>query len=135
MKSRRLRIAAAAAILVLIAPAFAQTAVKATIPFDFTIEKQTMSAGEYKVAVLNTVLQLVRLDGPGSCFVQSYVASYEKDVVPRLVFHRYGTRSFLSQAWVADTGHELFTSAREIEYARTEKQDKVIVLASMFHNP
>jgi hypothetical protein len=119
------------ATFVLLTSAVAQTgAIKANIPFDFTIAKQTFPAGEYKVAVQGTVLQLVRLHGPGSAYVQYNLSADNKDLSPRLIFHRYGTRSFLSQAWITGAGHELIASPREIEYARTDKQEQVVVLAS-----
>jgi hypothetical protein len=76
------------------------------------------------------VLTLVSLDGPGSVAVLSYIADYKDNVTPKLVFHRYGKRSFLSQAWIGSVGHELIASPREIESARTDKQEQVVVLAS-----
>lgn len=131
MKNVRITLAAVFAIFVLLTSAVAQTgAIKATIPFDFTIAKQTFAAGEYKVAVQGTMLQWVRLDGAGSAFVQYNLSAHKKDVSPRLIFHRYGNRSFLSQAWITGAGHELFASPKEIEYARTDKQEEVVVLAS-----
>lgn len=132
MKRSRLMISVAFALFVLLASAVAQTgAIKATIPFDFTIAKQTLPAGEYKVAVQGTMLQVTRLDGTNSAYVQYCLSAHSKDVSPRLIFHRYGNRSFLSQAWIAAAGHELIASPREIEYARTDRQEQVVVLASM----
>ena len=132
MKRSHLMIAVAFAVSILMTSAVAQTgAIKANIPFDFTIAKQTLPAGEYKVAVQGTMLQLVRLDGAGSAYVQYNLSAHNKDMSPRLVFHRYGTRSFLSQAWITGAGHELIASPREIEYARTDKQEQVVVLASL----
>ena len=131
MKRSHLTIAITFAITILMASAVAQTgAIKANIPFDFTIAKQTLPAGEYTIKVTGIVLQLVPLDGSHSVFVTKYPVDYKNNVTPRLVFHRYGTRSFLSQVWTTDTVHELLASAREIEYARTEKQEQVVVLAS-----
>jgi len=131
MKRSNLIIAIAFAASILMTSAVAQTTVvKATIPFDFTIAKQTFPAGEYTITCQGTVLQLVRLDGPGSTFVQTYIAGYKKKVTPRIVFHRYWKRSFLSQVWTTDTARELVASPREIEYARTHKQEQVVVLAS-----
>ena len=132
MKRSHLLIALVFAITILLSSAVAQTGViQATIPFDFTIARQTLPAGEYKVAVQGTVLHLVQLDGMNSAYVQFSVSAYSKDVSPKLIFHRYGNRSFLSQAWINDTGHDLIASPREIEYARTDKQEQVVVLASV----
>jgi hypothetical protein len=129
MKRCHLIIAIAFAMSVLMASAFAQT-IKANVPFDFTIAKQTFPSGEYTITVKGTMLQLAPLDGTNSVMVPRYTAAYKNNVTPRLVFHRYGTRSFLSQVWTRDTVHELLASPREIEYARTEKQEQVVVLAS-----
>jgi len=131
MKRSHLTIAVLFAVAILMTSAVAQTgAIKATIPFDFTIAKQTFPAGEYKVAVQGTMLQVTRLDGQSSAYVQYSLSAYNKDGSPRLLFHRYGNRSFLSQAWITGAGHELIASPREIEYARTDKQEQVVVLAA-----
>jgi hypothetical protein len=135
MKSSKLMIAIALAVFAMLTSAFAQTgAIRATIPFDFTVGKQTLAAGDYKVAMNGTVLNLTRMDGPGFAFVPTYGYGHNKDASPRLVFHRYGNRAFLSQAWIADTGRELFASPRELEYARTTKQEQTTVLASSLSN-
>ena len=135
MKNLKPSIAAVFTILVLLTPAFAQTgAIKANIPFDFTIAKQTLPAGEYKVAVEGTMLHVVQLDGTDSASVKYNLSAHNKDMSSRLIFHRYGNRSFLSQAWIADAGHELIASPREIEYARTGKQEETTVLASSLRN-
>jgi hypothetical protein len=135
MKNVKITLAALFATFVLLTSAVAQSgAIKATIPFDFTIAKQNFPAGEYKVAVHGTVLQVVRLDGPSSAYVRYNLSAHNKDVSPRLIFHRYGNRSFLSQAWITGAGRELIASPREIEYARTDKQEQVVVLASTLLN-
>ena len=131
MKRSHLMIAVAFAVSILMASAVAQTGtIKANIPFDFTIAKQTLQAGEYKVVEQDRVLFLTRLDGPGSVLIPTYIAAYKNNATPKLVFHRYGKRSFLSQAWIGNVGHELIASPREIEYARTDKQEEVVVLAA-----
>ena len=131
MKRSHLTIAIAFAVSILMTSAVAQTgAIKASIPFDFTIAKQIFPAGEYKVAVQGTMLEVVRLDGQVSAYMQYNLSAHNKDMSPRLIFHRYGNRSFLSQAWITGAGHELIASPREIEYARTDKQEQVVVLAA-----
>jgi hypothetical protein len=131
MKRSQLTIAMAFVISILMASAVAQTgAIKANIPFDFSIAKQSFQAGEYTIKINGTMLQLAPLDGSSSIMVPRFTAAYKNNVTPRLVFHRYGTRSFLAQVWTTDTVHELLASPREIEYARTDKQEQVVVLAS-----
>jgi len=136
MKRCHVTIAIAFAISILMASAVAQNvaptvAIKANIPFDFTIAKQTLPSGQYTITSQGMMLQLVRVDGSGSVLLPKYTAAYKNNVTPRLVFHRYGSRNFLSQVWTTDTVHELLASPREIEYARTEKQEQVVVVASV----
>lgn len=120
---------------VLLASAVAQTgAVRANIPFAFTVGNQVLAAGDYKVSISGSLLQVARIDGPGAASViTNYTGSGpNQDSNPRLVFHRYGNRHFLSEAWIGEVNgrHELFTSSAEMEYARTAKQGQRIVLAS-----
>lgn len=133
MKLSHLATAVVFAISILMTSAAAQTgAIQANIPFDFTVAKQTFPAGEYKVALQGTTLHVVRLDGQGSAYVQYSLSAYDKDGSPRLVFHRYGNHNFLSGAWITGAGHDVIASPREVEYARTDKQEQVVVLASAF---
>jgi hypothetical protein len=140
MKSSRLMISVAFAAFVLLTSAFAQTgAIRVTVPFDFNVGKQTLAAGDYRVTVNGTsMLQVARIDGQGSASVlTNYTGGGpSQDLTPRLVFHCYGNRHFLSAAWIGEVkmGHELFASSAELEYARTTKQEQTIVLASRMSN-
>jgi hypothetical protein len=109
----------------------AQTgAIRAKIPFDFNTGEQMLLAGDYKVTIEGKVLHIARLDGPDFAFVPIYSYGYNKDASPKLVFHRYGAHSFLTEAWIAASGHELWASPREFEVAQTAKQERTIVIAS-----
>lgn len=135
MKSSRLMTSVAFALFVLLTSAFAQTgAIRVTVPFDFTVGKQTLPAGEYSVTInRQALLKVVRIDGPGfaSALTNYTGGGPNQNLTPRLVFNRYGNRNFLAEAWIiGDTGHELSASAAELEYARTMKQDQTTVLAS-----
>ena len=135
MKRSRLMISVAFAFFVLLTSAFAQMGViRVTVPFDFTVGKQTLAAGEYKVIIQGPSLLVVRTDGTGATSVlTNYTgAGPNQDLTPRLVFHGYGNRHFLSAAWLgeSDMGHELFASSAELEYARATKQEQTVVLAS-----
>ena len=140
MKSSRLMISVAFALFVLLTSAFAQTgAIRVTVPFDFSVGKQTLAAGDYRVIVNGpAMLQVARIDGPGSASVlTNYTGGGpNQDLTPRLVFHCYGNRHFLSVAWIGEVkmGHELFAPAAELEYARTTKQEQTVVLASRMPN-
>ena len=136
MKSSRVMIAVAFAAFVLLTSAFAQTgAIRVTVPFDFSVGKQTLAAGEYRVTINGTsLLNVARIDGPGVAIVSTNYTGGgpNQNLSPRLIFHTYGNRHFLSEAWIGEVniGHELFASSAELEYARTTKQDQTIVLAS-----
>jgi len=135
MKSSRLMISVAFALFVLVASAVAQTgAMRVTVPFNFTVGTQTLAAGDYKVSISGSLLQVTRADGPGVAIVSTNLTGGgpNENASPRLVFHCYGTHRFLSIAWIGEMnqGHELYASSAELEYARTTKQDQKIVLAS-----
>jgi hypothetical protein len=132
-------ISVAFAAFVLLTSAFAQTgAIRVTVPFDFTVGKQTLAAGDYRVAISGSLLQVARIDGPGVAIVSTNNTGGgpNQNLSARLVFHCYGNRHFLSAAWIGEVnmGHELFASSAELEYARTTKQDQTIVLASRMPN-
>ena len=136
MKSSRVMISVAFAFFVLLTSAFAQTgAIRVSVPFDFTVGKQTLAAGEYRVTINGTsLLQVARINGPGVAIVSTNYTGGgpNQNLSPRLIFHSYGNRHFLSEAWIGEVnmGHELFASSLELEYARTTKQEQTIVLAS-----
>ena len=139
MKNTRFMVSATFALFVLLTSAFAQTgAIRVSVPFDFTVGRQTMAAGDYRVAISGSLLQVARIDGPGVSTVSTNYTGggANQDMTPRLVFHCYGNRHFLSVAWIGETnqGHELYASAAELEYARTTKQEQTIVLASRMPN-
>ena len=136
MKSTRLTVVAAAvALLVLITPAFAQSAsFKVQVPFEFAVGKQTLPAGEYRVTTLTAgTLQLHRIDGPGmATFVTTYIGGGpSEDQTPRVIFHNYSDHYFLSEVWIDDVsvGHQLFASASEMRYAREGHQGQTTLLA------
>jgi hypothetical protein len=133
MKSSKVTISVVIALFVLLTSAFAQTGtVQANIPFAFTVGKQTLPAGEYRISISNSLLRVSPVDGHGAVYVGTYTigGGPNEDKTSRLVFHRYGNRRFLSQAWIHTGGNALFVSAPEREYARNTKLEQAIVLAS-----
>jgi hypothetical protein len=135
MKSSRLTIAVAFVFFALLAPAVAETgALRATIPFDFTVGARTLPAGDYEVSISGSLLMVTRTDGPGTAMKLTTLigGGWNEDVRPRLIFHCYGNHRFLSVAWMggANHGHDLQAPTAELEYARMTKQEQKIVLAS-----
>jgi hypothetical protein len=135
MKNPRLMISALFALLVLLTPAFAQSAgFKIQVPFEFAVGKHTLAAGEYQVSVMKPgMLQLQRVDGPGTAsFMTIYIGGGPaQDRSPRLIFHNYGDHYFLSEVWIDDVniGHELFASASELRFAREGHQGQTTLWA------
>ncbi len=135
MKNSKLLIATALALFVLLTPAFAQQwAVHATIPFDFAVGQQTLSAGEYRVSINGpSMLRVARINGPDVAGVMTSSTRGVENVSPKLVFHRYGKQYFLAEVWVGELslGHQLFATPAELEIARTTKQEGTTILATV----
>jgi hypothetical protein len=135
MKSTKMMISAVFALLVVVTPAFAQSAgYKVQVPFEFAVGNHTLAAGEYHVTVMKPgMLQLQRVDGPGTAAVMTtYIGGGPtQDRTPRLIFHNYGDHYFLSQVWIGDVnvGHELFVSASELRFAREGHQGQTTLVA------
>jgi len=135
MKSSRLVMLVVFASFVLLASAVAQTGtIRVHVPFDFIAGTQTLAAGDYKVSINGSLLQMARIDGSGVAMVSTNLTGGgpNQDMTPRLVFHCYANHCFLSVAWIGEInqGHELYVSSAELEYARTIKQDQKIVAAA-----
>ena len=83
-----------------------RTQLRATIPFEFTVGEKMMPAGEYTIARINpssdrTVLQLRSNDGRNSAMIQMNDVIGKAGEKARLVFNRYGSQYYFSQAWTA----------------------------------
>jgi hypothetical protein len=134
MKNSKLMISVVAVVCALLTPALAQNwAVRATIPFDFTIGNQTLSAGEYRISINGpAMLRVARINGPEVAGVMTSSTRGVENVSPRLIFHRYGKQYFLAEVWVGELnlGHQLLASPAELEIARTTKQESTTILAA-----
>lgn len=83
------------------------------IPFGFMVSSKTMAAGDYKIDqdFASGTLVLRTADAKSSAI--ALVANSEPAgprEAPRLVFHRYGDRYFLSQVWIPNKYHSTFRS-------------------------
>ena len=120
--------------------AYAQTSVKADIPFDFTVKDKSLLAGSYTVsqyglAILSLLIQ--ELNNPET---QSYVLANAVETnpgkpsqAPRLVFRRYGEQYFLGQVWMAagnTTGREIQKSVKELQVAKNSPEPELIYVAA-----
>jgi hypothetical protein len=142
MKNQMFTIAAALALTLIGAGRCGaqQGALRVNVPFAFTVGDKAMPAGEYRVAELSWAQQTVQViaqsDGDASIMVMTNaVVRAGKAPTPRLTFHRYGNRYFLTEIWIGDTqGRQLVKSRAENELATTLGTQEVAVLASPSSN-
>jgi len=100
--------------------------VAVNIPFDFVMGNRPLPAGTYTIQVLLNSLpgtgsiEIVGLHAGGRLYQTAVVDSEtrpESQVGSRLVFHRYGGRSFLAEISVAATHLVFHPSQRQKELA------------------
>ena len=114
-----------------IAPAHAQSRLKADVPFDFEVGKTTLKAGTYGVAVDG---QFVILQGPEGKTINALLlpgrADHHHKDEAYLVFTRYGKESFLNTvAFSVDKTYDLPRSNREREMmAHVQSGEQLAVL-------
>lgn len=123
MKRLTLALVGVLGLLVAVGPAFAQEfRLKADIPFQFTVNGQTLLAGEYQLGSAGAtsnrnILQIRNADGQSSILnaLPTQLRSKAKD--SKLVFHRYGDQYFLSKMWMEGEG-----DGYEVPQSRLEKE-------------
>jgi len=79
---------------------------RASIPFDFAAGKQNLPAGEYTVTIVNRasgedILRLTSKNNGATAVIAMHSVQGKLRDNARLVFHRYGDKYVLSQAWTA----------------------------------
>jgi hypothetical protein len=124
------------AVLAMATAAQAQTAVKATVPFDFVVGNRVYTAGEYTVKSIGTTTTTLRIDntqeGTGG-FVNSNTC---REVAPsgmtKLVFHRVGDNYFLYQIWIEgnSAGREFPMSRTETQISQNREKPELIIVAA-----
>ena len=112
----------------------AQSPLRVTIPFDFTVGSKAFTSGEYFVRpnVAHSVLSIQSANYQNSAMAQSSpVQARKKSGGARLVFNRYGDRYFLSQVWAdGSQGRELLPSRAERELIAQAKSAKRVDLVA-----
>ena len=86
-------------LLISVPSSYAQTAVRATVPFNFTVGTAEMPAGTYTISRVSS--SVIEVNGSTTkksvvSIVRSEGAS-SSDSTAKLVFNQYGERYFLSQ--------------------------------------
>lgn len=123
-------------LLVVSAAQAQETHVKANIPFDFVVGKQTLPAGEYMLAGAGNSNQAILIrsnDGKTANFATtSSCTSSSPSESTKLIFHTLGGRYFLSQIWTEgySSGRQLRKSEIEVQLAKNNSvQDKFVLQA------
>jgi hypothetical protein len=125
MKKQALTLVGVLSLLLVAGSALAQTyAIRADVPFSFTVNQTTMPAGQYTISPLGNgtnVLVIQSSDTQAIKLVNANRAASKKAADrTKLVFHCYeGDHCFLYQLWVGGMpgGQELPRSAVEREIA------------------
>lgn len=103
-------------------------------PFAFTVERQQLPAGEYRVQLQDGWLRVQSTDGKNSVNILTLpVSGKAPEGHGAVVFHQYGERYFLAQVWTPghETGREMLESRDEVELAKREKvQARVVALGN-----
>jgi hypothetical protein len=103
-----------------------RTQLIANIPFQFNVGEKTMPAGEYTVIQVNpssdqAVLQIRTKDGSRTVMIQTSNVTGKASESARLVFNRYGSQYFFSQAWTSsDAGGLQVPKSKAERWARQE---------------
>jgi hypothetical protein len=93
-------------------------------PFSFTVERQQLPAGEYRVQLHDGYLRIQSVDGKtGANVITIPVAGKSPEGHGQVVFHRYGEKYFLAQVWTPshETGRQTLESRDEVELAKQQK--------------
>ncbi len=86
---------------------FAQTTMRFRVPFEFVADQQVFPAGLYEVgtsATADSAVSLRSTDEGWGKFIATRLAASSSEGQSRLIFHRYGSRYFLSQICISATG-------------------------------
>ena len=125
------------ALLSAMATAHAQSSdrITANIPFEFVVGDKRLPAGKYSVGSISpggTAIVVQSADGRESALALTHgVQAGRSQTQARLVFHRYGNRYFLAQAWAGgdNNGREMIKShserALQRELARSTSQSEM----------
>lgn len=126
MKKQFLSLLPAVALLAVavIGPAPAEaTEIRADIPFSFTVGGRTMPPGAYTLSLDRATLTVQ--GATGGAVVLTIAAESREKVRPSLVFHRYGERYVLRQAWTGGgSGRELPEEKSERELVRSARNGR-----------
>ncbi len=106
--------------------------IKLYIPFDFVVAGQDFAKGEYYLTPMNDRTLAVKSvdDSKSAVVLTNLVASIAPSEGPKIIFHRYGDRTFLAQAWssYSESGRQLVSSAEEVKLAKIYNQQQIALM-------
>ena len=101
------------------AGAYAQSMVKANVPFDFKVGSARMPAGPYEIKVdsASAAAIIIQNDEGKAGALSTARREYPRNTTAKLVFHKIGGQYFLAEIWRSsqDEGMILPTSKQEKE--------------------
>ena len=102
----------------------AQNQARAHVPFDFVVADKVLPAATYDISEVAAHAVLIRDFKKGNgAMIQFQPADGKQAMHAKLVFHKYGERYFLYQAWSIDgQGIQLRESKLEKEQALASNQ-------------
>jgi hypothetical protein len=104
--------------------------IQGEVPFSFTVSGKTLPAGEYRIISSPHQLKIQDGDGKVVAFVLTNNAlARSGDGNDRIVFHCFGDRCFLAEAWSSLQGRVLIPSRAEAELAKEKRAQYFAVLA------
>jgi hypothetical protein len=134
MKRTMMKLTAALALAVTfgIATANAQTNsnLRADVPFNFTVGKTAIPAGNCGVVMSSQVARIACADEQAGIVGQE---ARRDSGTPKLVFHKYGDQYFLAEVWTESKGLILSESPAEKEMRASAAAPKYTTMAVLLH--
>ncbi len=135
MKRTMMKLTAALALAVTfgIATANAQTNsnLRADVPFNFSVGKTAIPAGDCGVVIASKVARISCADGQAGIVGQE--ARQDATGTAKLVFHKYGDQYFLAEVWTESNGLILTESPAEKEMRASVGTPKYSNMAVLLH--
>ena len=111
---------------------YSSQTLRVKIPFNFSVERQTFSPGEYTLKpLLQNAMLLRNQTGQALMILTIPLGSTEAPSSGKLIFNRYGGQYFLAQIWDAGepVGRQVTKSPAEIEMAKKDSPGQQIALS------
>jgi hypothetical protein len=108
---------------------------KVTVPFQFSIGRATLSAGQYLITSLHDRVLVQEVSGRNNHNAITFTGRLDGKVSKqnsRVIFDCYFDECFLSQVWFSgqDAGHKLSQSKRQIQLAKTSTGHQFALLGT-----